>query len=193
MLGNYVSPAAVVGDSRESSTDYIRTKNFTPNTMLAHLRRNDKWNQDGTRDVHKELKAVPQDKVRNFRNDMYVVSEALRLMQKSGNPKFSVADTTAVIKNYKGHIDGFLESSIPGWVKVAVALALRTWHDDRMEKRIVVTVGEKKNRQGSPHVRPGRRRGNYGDVYHRRRRLVRSARQYHARAVVWSCRNNGSQ
>ena len=34
--------------------------------------------------MYKELKAVPQDKVRNFRNDMYVVSEALRLMQKIG-------------------------------------------------------------------------------------------------------------
>ena len=35
MLGHYVSPAAVVGDSREEVTDYIRTKQFTPNTMLA--------------------------------------------------------------------------------------------------------------------------------------------------------------
>ena len=39
--------------------------------------------------MYKELRAVPQDKVRNFRNDMYVVSEALRLMQKSGKPKFA--------------------------------------------------------------------------------------------------------
>ena len=38
---------------------------------------------------YKELKAVPQDKVRNFRNDMYVVSEALRLMQKTHKPEFS--------------------------------------------------------------------------------------------------------
>src|SRR5271168_2685352 len=35
MLGHYVSPSAVVGDSREEVTDYIRTKQFTPNTMLA--------------------------------------------------------------------------------------------------------------------------------------------------------------
>ena len=35
VLGNYVSPAAVVGDSRDEVTDYIRTKNFTPDTMLA--------------------------------------------------------------------------------------------------------------------------------------------------------------
>jgi PiT family inorganic phosphate transporter len=90
--------------------------------------------------MYKELKAVPQDRVRNFRNDMYVVSEALRLMQKSGQPKFAPADA-AVLSNYKSHIDAATKF-IPIWVKVAVALALGLgtmigW------KRIVVTVGEK--------------------------------------------------
>src|SRR5579863_369051 len=138
MLGHYVSPAAVVGDSREEVTDYIRTKQFTPNTMLA-LR--ELINGIGTEmSLYKELKAVPQDKVRNFRNDMYVVSEALRLMQKTHNPEFSTADA-AVLKNYKSHIDNATKF-IPTWVKVAVALALGMgtmigW------KRIVVTVGEK--------------------------------------------------
>jgi PiT family inorganic phosphate transporter len=138
MLSHYVSPTAVVGDSRDEVTDYIRTKNFTPNTMLA-LR--ELVNGIGTEmSLYKELKAVPQDKVRNFRNDMYVVSEALRLMQKSHNPEFSTADA-AILKNYKGHIDNATKF-IPGWVKVAVALALGMgtmigW------KRIVVTVGEK--------------------------------------------------
>ena len=35
VLTKYVSPNAVVGDEREELTDYIRTKEFTPNTMLA--------------------------------------------------------------------------------------------------------------------------------------------------------------
>ena len=35
ILSNYVSPNAVIGDAREEVTDYIRTKEFTPNTMLA--------------------------------------------------------------------------------------------------------------------------------------------------------------
>jgi inorganic phosphate transporter, PiT family len=138
MLSKYVTPAAVVGDSRDEVTDYIRTKHFTPNTMLA-LR--DLVNGIGTEmALYKQLKAVPQDKVRNFRNDMYAVSEALRLMQKSENPKFSTADA-AILKNYKSHIDDATKF-IPSWVKVAVALALGMgtmigW------KRIVVTVGEK--------------------------------------------------
>jgi inorganic phosphate transporter, PiT family len=138
MLTNYVSPNAIIGDSREEVTDYIRTKNFTPDTMLA-LR--ELVNGIGTEmSLYKQLKEVPQDKVRNFRNDMYVVSEALRLMQKSGKPQFSTADA-AILKNYKGHIDNATKF-IPSWVKVAVALALGMgtmigW------KRIVVTVGEK--------------------------------------------------
>jgi inorganic phosphate transporter, PiT family len=138
MLGHYLSPAAVVGDSRDEVTDYIRTKQFTPNTMLA-LR--EEVNGISTEMAqYKELKQVPQDKVRNFRNDMYVVSEALRLMQKSHKPEFSTADA-AILKNYKGHIDNATKF-IPTWVKVAVALSLGMgtmigW------KRIVVTVGEK--------------------------------------------------
>ena len=32
---------------------------------------------------YKELRYIPQTDVRNFRNDMYLVSEAIRLMQKS--------------------------------------------------------------------------------------------------------------
>jgi PiT family inorganic phosphate transporter len=137
-LSHYVSPSAVVGDSRDELTDYIRTKQFTPNTMLA-LR--GLINGIGTEMAqYKQLKAVPQDQVRNFRNDMYVVSEALRLMKKTGEPKFSAADS-AVIANYKKHIDNATKF-IPTWVKVAVALALGLgtmigW------KRIVVTVGEK--------------------------------------------------
>jgi PiT family inorganic phosphate transporter len=138
MLNHYVSPNAVIGDPRTDLTDYIRTKQFTPNTMLA-LR--ETVNGIGTEmALYKELKAVPQDKVRNFRNDMYVVSEALRLMNKTHTPEFSTADT-AVLANYKKHIDNATKF-IPTWVKVAVALALGMgtmigW------KRIVVTVGEK--------------------------------------------------
>src|SRR6202522_2036046 len=138
MLNHYVSPSAVVGDAREEVTDYIRSKQFTPNTLLA-LR--NLVNGIGTEmSLYKQLKEVPQDKVRNFRNDMYVVSEALRLMNKTHQPEFSTADA-AVLANYKKHVDNATKF-IPTWVKVAVALALGMgtmigW------KRIVVTVGEK--------------------------------------------------
>ncbi len=137
-LTKYVDPNAVVGDPRDDVTTYIRDKEFTPNTMLA-LRTlvSDIGNETA---LYKEMKNIPNDRVRNFRNDMYLCSEAIRLMQKSGKPTFTDADK-AILANYKKHIDHSTRF-IPLWVKVAVAMALGLgtmvgW------KRIVVTVGEK--------------------------------------------------
>jgi inorganic phosphate transporter, PiT family len=137
-LNRYVSPNAVIGDARDDVTEYIRTKEFTPNTMLA-LR--ELVNDISTETVlFGELARVPNDRVRNFRNDLYLVSEALRLMQKSKQPAISAGDWN-ILTNYKKHVD-HATRFIPPWVKVAVAMALGLgtmvgW------KRIVVTVGEK--------------------------------------------------
>src|SRR5271166_6598154 len=141
MLGKYVSPTAVINDAREEVTDYIRTKEFTPNTMLA-LRQlvSDIGNETA---LFGELAKVPNDRVRNFRNDLYVASEALRLMKKKHQPadKMITASDWEGLDNYKKHVDASTRF-IPTWVKVAVAMALGLgtmigW------KRIVVTVGEK--------------------------------------------------
>jgi inorganic phosphate transporter, PiT family len=138
VIDKYVTPNAVIADDREELTDYIRTKQFTPNTMLA-LRQlvADIGNETV---LFGELARVPHDRVRNFRNDMYVVSETLRLMKKSQPTLINATDWEA-LDNYKKHVDGATRF-IPAWVKVAVALALGLgtmigW------KRIVVTVGEK--------------------------------------------------
>jgi PiT family inorganic phosphate transporter len=138
ILTKYVSPNAAVGDAHDDVTAYIRTRDFTPNTMLA-LRTmvSDIGNETA---LYKELKNIPNDRVRNFRNDMYLISESIHLMQKNGKPEFAPADA-AVLANYKKHIDHSTRF-IPLWVKVVVAMALGLgtmvgW------KRIVVTVGEK--------------------------------------------------
>jgi PiT family inorganic phosphate transporter len=141
ILSEYVSPNAVISDAREEVTDYVRTKDFTPNTMLA-LRQlvSDIGNETAQ---FGELAKVPNDRVRNFRNDMYIASEALRIMKKNhqpANPALSDTDWQG-LDNYKKHVDAATRF-IPPWVKVAVALALGLgtmigW------KRIVVTVGEK--------------------------------------------------
>jgi len=137
-LSKYVENKAAIGDPRDEVTDYIRTKEFKPSTMLAMR---ELVNGIGTEmALFKELAKVPNDQVRNFRNDMYLASEAIRLMQKSGKLSMSDADL-AILKNYKKHVD-LATRFIPLWVKVAVALALGLgtmvgW------KRIVVTVGEK--------------------------------------------------
>jgi len=141
-LDHYVEPGAVIGDARDDVTDYIRTKQFNANTMLAmRTLVNDIGNETT---LYKELKSVPQDRVRNFRNDLYLMSEALRLTAKSGRPQFAPADA-AVLANYKKHVDHSTRF-IPTWVKVAVAMALGLgtmvgW------KRIVITVGEKIGKQ----------------------------------------------
>jgi PiT family inorganic phosphate transporter len=128
----------VVGDPRQDVTDYIRDHEFKPTTMLAMRQMVNGIGDEMA--IYKDLKSVPAEDTRNFRNDMYVVSEALRLMQKSGVPQFT-ADEKAELANYKKHVDASTKF-IPTWVKVAVAIALGLgtmvgW------KRIVVTVGEK--------------------------------------------------
>jgi len=137
-LDHYVQPDAVIGDARDDLTEFIRTKQFNANTMLAmRTLVNDIANETT---IYKELRNVPNDRVRNFRNDLYLVSEVLRITAKTGKPNFSAADA-AVLANYKKHVDRSTRF-IPTWVKVAVAMALGLgtmvgW------KRIVVTVGEK--------------------------------------------------
>ena len=138
VLSGHVAPEAVAGDVRNDLTTYIRTKNFTPNTMLAARQLAVEIQNEVT--SYKSLANVPADQQQNIRNDMYIESEVLRLMAKAGKPQFSSPEN-AVLANYKKHLD-LSTKFIPSWVKVAVALALGLgtmvgW------KRIVVTVGEK--------------------------------------------------
>jgi len=141
-IHKYVSAAATIGDPHDEIKSYVSLRTFTPSTMLALQQIvNDLGNEAA---LYKQLKNVPEKLTPNFRNDMYLTSEALRLMQKSGTPKIDSADWV-VLNNYKKHIDNNTKF-IPTWVKVAVAMALGLgtmvgW------KRIVVTVGEKIGKQ----------------------------------------------
>jgi inorganic phosphate transporter, PiT family len=135
----HVDRSAILGaDPRAEVTDYLRTKQLQPATMTAlrELIRD----LEGDVKAYGDYKSVPASQQTNVRNDMYVTSEALRLMAKSHNPQFTAAEDTTLAA-YKAHIDKATKF-IPAWVKVAVALALGLgtmvgW------KRIVVTVGEK--------------------------------------------------
>jgi inorganic phosphate transporter, PiT family len=138
VLTNHVDQNAVMGDPRADVTDFLKTKQFTPTTMIA-LR---ELVEDVSHEVglYKELKAVPPRDQQNVRNDMYVTSAALTIMKKSHNPAFT-AQEDDILANYQKRLDKSTKF-IPLWVKVAVALALGMgtmvgW------KRIVVTVGEK--------------------------------------------------
>ena len=136
-IQHYVNPNTVLGDAEPELESFVSTHKWKPETTLA-------LSQEIT-DIRNEavnygsLSDVPASMQGNVRNQMYLASEAIRLMPKYG-PKMSAADA-GVLSNYRTWLDKSTKF-IPTWVKVAVALALGMgtmigW------KRIVVTVGEK--------------------------------------------------
>jgi PiT family inorganic phosphate transporter len=137
VLNNYVQPGTILQDADTELQQFISSKKYTPNVMLAIQQ--EVINTRNEANEYGSLGKVPPDLQANVRNQMYLTSESLKLLGKTG-PKMSDADKK-VIANYKGWLDRSTRF-IPTWVKVAVALALGLgtmigW------KRIVVTVGEK--------------------------------------------------
>ena len=147
ILDRHVDKAGILGeDARTEVTDYIRTKQLQPDTILALRELVEDLNHEVA--LYKVFKSVPAPDQANVRNDMYVAGEAIRLMQKNDanlvnekkQPVFDKAESAA-LGNYKSKVDKATRF-IPDWVKVAVALALGLgtmigW------RRVVVTVGEK--------------------------------------------------
>jgi PiT family inorganic phosphate transporter len=128
----------VTGNPRPAVTNYVAEHQINEGTFpsLAVLVRDisDQVHQYGT------LAKVPAEVVGNTRNDMYLVSEAIRFLMKDKEADLSTTDV-ATLNAYKGSLDSATKF-IPIWVKIAVAIALGLgtmigW------KRIVVTVGEK--------------------------------------------------
>ena len=129
---------AILGDPRPAVTEYVHAHKITEGTYpsLAVLVKDigDRVNQYGS------LAKAPLDTVQNIRNDMYLSSEAIRLLAKDKESELSPADA-ATLGAYKKDLD-LSTKFIPTWVKIIVAIALGLgtmvgW------KRIVVTVGEK--------------------------------------------------
>jgi PiT family inorganic phosphate transporter len=141
-LAKYTNGVLPSANPRADVEEYVRTRHLTPATVPALRELTDliaiQVGQSGS------MAAVPQGLVDNVRNNMYITSEAIRLMDKAKTPAFLPADA-AIINNYRSSID-HATKFIPTWVKVAVAIALGLgtmvgW------KRIVVTVGEKIGKQ----------------------------------------------
>ena len=132
------APGAVPADARATLSHYVRTKVVEPTTLpaLAAIAGSigDQVQQ------HDTLAKVPAAAVANVRNDMYLASETIRLVDKDAHITLD-AETHTHLMAFKKQIDAATRF-IPLWVKVAVAIALGLgtmvgW------KRIVVTVGEK--------------------------------------------------
>jgi inorganic phosphate transporter, PiT family len=132
----------VLGDPRPAVTNYVTSRKINEGTYpsLAVLIR-DIANQVQT---YGAIAKIPAAQVGNTRNDMYLATEAIRLLQKDKENDHSKPEV-AVLGAYKKSLDNATKF-IPKWVKVSVALALGLgtmigW------KRIVITVGERIGKQ----------------------------------------------
>jgi len=139
-----VTTGAPPADPRAVLSDFVRTRQYAPEVLDALVVM--------TGSIAAQVKdygtlaKVPSAVVANVRNDMYLVSEAIRHLEKGNLVSFD-ADTRANLKEYRKQIDAATKF-IPVWVKIAVSVALGLgtmvgW------KRIVVTVGE---RIGKTHL-----------------------------------------
>jgi len=146
MLNHYAA-ATPVGDPRQHLTEYLRSRKLTVETLPALREIVD--GVAGELQTYEQVRNLPLERVGNIRNDLYIVSETLQLMRKTGRPAFELHDAVT-LSNYKTHVDAATKF-IPTWVKVAVAMALGLgtmigW------KRIVVTVGERIGKQHLSYV-----------------------------------------
>jgi PiT family inorganic phosphate transporter len=138
VIGAKAAGYNVLGDPRPAVTAYVAQRQINEGTFpsLAVLV------NDIARQVtqYGSFAKMPSDQVGNTRNDMYLVSEAIRFLMKDKEADLSAQDV-ATLNAYKGSLDNATRF-IPSWVKIVVAIALGLgtmvgW------KRIVVTVGEK--------------------------------------------------
>ncbi|WP_239373097.1 inorganic phosphate transporter [Snodgrassella gandavensis] len=128
-------------DARAEVTALVEDKQGTPEQLAALAQ----LVQMVEHDVSKSdsLRNLPPREVGNIRNDMYLISESLTLLQKNALHRQYNLNAVQMdsLNAYHTSID-HATKYIPIWVKVMVALALGMgtlvgW------KRIVVTVGEK--------------------------------------------------
>jgi len=143
VLQRYGSGAAP-SDPHAAAIEIVRTRSISAATLPALTALSGTVTAEVAK--YQSLDKVPADSMVNIRNDMYLVSEGLRLLGKSKTLAVS-ADDQKTLGGYKKQLDNSTKF-IPTWVKVAVAIALGLgtmigW------KRIVVTVGE---RIGKTHL-----------------------------------------
>jgi inorganic phosphate transporter, PiT family len=137
--------APAPADPRGTLSAYIRTHSWNDSIVpaLAEI----------TGSIAEQIKAsrtlaaVPSNDVTNVRNDMYLTSEVIRLIDKDPHAAALDPETRDDLHAFRKEIDTATKF-IPLWVKVAVAIALGLgtmvgW------KRIVVTIGE---RIGKTHL-----------------------------------------
>jgi inorganic phosphate transporter, PiT family len=137
-LSNYTNGVLSV-NPRADVERFVQTRQLEPTTAAALAGLTDQIAGEVDR-AGGSLSSLPTSATGNVRNDMYLASEAIRLIDKTKQIPFTDVDH-AVIEQFHHQIDHSTKY-IPTWVKVAVSIALGLgtmvgW------RRIVVTVGEK--------------------------------------------------
>jgi PiT family inorganic phosphate transporter len=138
VIGAHAAGYSVLGNPRPAVTLYVAQHKISEGTFPSLAVLVDEIQSQV--DQYGSFAKVPFNVVGNVRNDMYLASEAIRLLLKDKEADLSAEDV-ATLNTYKKALDTGTKF-IPTWVKVAVAIALGLgtmvgW------KRIVVTVGEK--------------------------------------------------
>ena len=118
------------------------------------------------------LAKTPLDKVQNVRNDMYLASEAMRVLAKDKESELKPTEVKKLAA-FKKQLD-LSTKFIPIWVKIVRRDRARPRHDGRLEAHR--HHRRREDRQDAPDLRPGRGRRD-----HRRRRRS-------ARPTAWACR-----
>jgi PiT family inorganic phosphate transporter len=106
----------VIGNPRPAVTNYVAQHQINEGTYpsLAVLVRKTSASRSTQ---YGSLAKVPADTVGNTRNDMYLVSEAIRFLMKDKESDLS-AMTSPRSTAYKGSLDSATKF-IPTWVKIA--------------------------------------------------------------------------
>ncbi len=188
VLDQHVDKNGVLGaDARAEVTDYIRTKQLQPDTVLALRELVEDLNHEVA--LYKEFKAVPAKDQTNVRNDMYVASEAHPADAEEPRPGlYSDGERGADELQRQGRQGDQVYSQLGEGRGGAGA---GPGHDGGMETDC--GDGGRKDRQGAPDLCAGGKRGTGGDGDDLCRGQLWVAGKYHARAEFGRGGDHGGQ
>ena len=147
ILERHIAPGTPDPDPRTEVANFVQTHRMDAGTLLGMRQLIGEIHREVS--AYKSLQLLPAADRGKVRDDMYLTSEALRLMESTHGVSFTAAEEST-LNTYRGQLDNTTKF-IPTWVKVAVALALGLgtmigW------RRIVITVGERIGQQNMTYA-----------------------------------------
>ena len=160
----------VIGDPRPAVTDYIHAHAISEGTYpsLAALVKQ----ISNSVEQYGSVAKTPLDRVQNLRNDMYLASEALRVLAKDKESELTPDEKTQ-LGAFKKQLDS-VDQVHPAMGQGLRGDRARPRHDGRLEAHR--HHRRREDRQDPPDLRPGRGSGNYRRRDDRRGRRLRACR-----------------